>query len=625
MNRRGEEVRLKSFTRRAMVLAGGKSLLLGALAARMYYLQVVEGDRYRLMADKNRINIKLLAPPRGRILDRYGAELAANSPNFQVVIIPEQVDDLEKTLLRLSRLFSLTERDLARLHREIRKRRSYLPTTVADNLSWEEFARVGIHLQKLPGVQLSVGDTRYYPYVGTAAHVVGYVGKVSERDLAEGGGDPLLELPGFRIGKTGIEKAYDKRLRGTAGNSRVEVNAYGREIRELERREGGRGEDIRLTLDIALQEFAMKRLGEESGGAVVMDIYGGEILAMASSPSFDPNVFNRGISSKEWHELISNPRKPLADKAAGGLYPPGSTFKMVVAMAALEAGVVTPETTFFCPGYLRLGKSLFHCWKRGGHGRVNLLEAITQSCDVYFYEIARKVGVDRIAEMANRFGLGKMPEINLPAARAGLIPTRAWKLASIGRRWQQGETLVTGIGQGYVQASPLQLALMTARLANGGRPVAAKLVVERGAEAAELPEPVVSQAVLRPVLEGMIGVTSGRRGTARRAQIKEPQWRMAGKTGTAQVKRITKAERDSRVLKNEERPWEERDHALFVAYAPIEKPRYAVAVVIEHGGSGSGTAAPVARDILRETQRLDPLGRPGRERLVSDDDAWRRG
>ncbi|GLQ06432.1 penicillin-binding protein 2 [Sneathiella chinensis] len=618
MSNRRDKEKSKVFTRRALLLAGGQAGLMSVLAGRLYYLQVIQSDEYTMMANENRMNIRLLAPLRGRILDRFGVEVASNRQNYQVVLIPEQTKSVEETLDRLSGLVPVPEMDRERVLNEVKRKRGFVPIPVMENLTWNEFARINVHSPELPGVQMEVGETRDYPFGEVFAHVVGYVGAVSEKDLQKLEPDPLLELPGFRIGKNGIEKYYDLALRGTAGTSRVEANAYGRVIRELSRQEGTAGDDLVLTIDAELQKFATRRLNNESAAAVVMDIHSGDILSLVSVPGFDPNSFTTGISSREWKTLVSNPKRPLGNKAVAGQYPPGSTFKMVVALAALEAGVISPENTVFCGGYTDLGKHRFHCWKRGGHGKVNLRESIEQSCDIYFYEIAAKVGVDRIAEMAHRFGLGDKLGIDLLGERKGLMPTRDWKLAVHGVPWQKGETYNVGIGQGFVLSTPLQLAVMTARLANGGKAVTPRLVrrdggVDHGvSDAEQAPDMGISKSSLQAVLHGMYDVMHGRLGTGRGAKPKDVDWEMAGKSGTAQVRRISKKERQTGVLKSHEKPWEERDHALFVAYAPYDEPRYAVSVIVEHGGSGSKVAAPLATALLEETMRLDPVRRPGR-------------
>ncbi|MFC4273038.1 penicillin-binding protein 2 [Sneathiella chungangensis] len=610
------------FTRRSLLMAGGQAALMSALAGRLYYLQVIHSDEYSVMADENRMNLQLLPPLRGRIVDRFGVEIASNRHNYRVVLIPEQTKSVTATLDALEQYVPAEAIDRERILKDVKRKRSFVPIPVVDNLSWEQFARINVNAPDLPGIQVDVGSTRDYPYGNLFAHIVGYVGAVSERDLQNQEYDPLLELPEFRIGKSGIEKYYDRTLRGKAGLSRVEANAYGRIIRELNRQEGIPGNDAVLTIDKQLQEFAVRRMGEESAAAVVIDIHTGDVLSMVSVPSFDPNAFASGISSADWKQLVEDPKRPLGNKAIGGQYPPGSTFKMIVALAALESGVINAGHKVFCAGHTQLGSHRFHCWKRGGHGKLDLENAISQSCDIYFYDIARKVGVDKIAEMAHRFGLGEELNIDMLGERDGLIPTKAWKQAVQGVAWQLGETYNTGIGQGYVLATPLQLAVMTARLANGGKKVSPRLVRSINGETLEgavLPRPEpeldnldlgISQKSLQHVLNGMYKVVNGPRGSARAAKIRVEGWEMAGKTGTAQVRRITRKERIEGVRKSDEKPWEERDHALFVGYAPFDDPRYAVSVIVEHGGSGSGAAAPIARDLLQETLRLDPLRRP---------------
>ena len=615
--------RSKLFTRRSLLMAGGQAGLMSLLAGRLYYLQVIQSDEYSMMADENRMNIRLLAPLRGRILDRFGDEIASNRQNYQVVLIREQTKSVEQTLDRLSELVPVPDADRARVLKETRRKRGFVPIPVMENLTWDEFAKINVHSPELPGIHLEVGETRFYPYGELFAHTVGYVGAVSERDLQNLEPDPLLELPGFRIGKNGIEKFYDLSLRGTAGTSRVEANAYGRIIRELDRQEGRAGNDLVLTIDAELQKFAVNRMGTESAAAAVIDIHTGDILSMVSVPSFDPNSFTTGISTKDWRALQSNPKRPLGNKAIAGQYPPGSTFKMVVAMAALEAGVIGPDYKVFCGGSTKLGKHKFHCWKRGGHGKLGLKEAIEQSCDVYFYDIARKVGVDKIAEMANRLGLGHTLDLDLRGEKSGLIPTTDWKRAVRGERWQVGDTYNVGIGQGYVLATPLQLAVMTARLANGGKAVTPRLVRQNSSAKEEgdglnaIPDLGLDKNDLKHVLKGMFDVVNGKRGTGRGSKIEVEGWEMAGKSGTAQVRRISKKERLTGVLKAEERPWRERDHALFVAYAPYDEPRYAVSVIVEHGGSGSKAAAPIARDLLQEALRLDPVRNRNRSKFVT--------
>jgi len=606
---RSDSDRYKSFTRRTAAVAGFKIALLSVLGARMYQLQVVQADRYATLAEENRINLRLLPPPRGRILDRRGRLLAVNRQNYRVLMTVERADAAESALAALARFIFIGDGDRKRVLREIGRKRSFVPVTVRENLDWREVARIEVNAPDLPGVTIDVGRSRFYPSNELAAHVLGYVSAVSEEEL---NGDPLLELPGFKIGKSGVEKVYDELLRGTAGTSQVEVNAIGRIIRELSRQGGEPGRDISLTLDLDLQTFAAERIADESAAVVVMDVQTGDVLAIASTPSFDPNAFNSGLSTADWNALVNNARSPLTNKAIAGQYAPGSTFKMIVALAALENGVASPEQTVFCNGKYEFGDGTFHCWKRWGHGRVDMVDAIAESCDVFFYDLARRVGIDRIAEMAGRFGLGHSLGIDLPGERSGLMPTKAWKQAVQGVAWQSGETLVAGIGQGFVLTTPLQLAVMTARLVNGGRAVVPRIThreasVEESAEFGEAEMSLgVSEASLRLVRRGMDDVVNGPTGTARGVRVEDEALAFGGKTGTAQVRRISERERQTGVRKNEDVPWHVRDHALFVGYAPLAEPRYAIAVVVEHGGGGSAVAAPIARDILLEVQRIDP-------------------
>jgi penicillin-binding protein 2 len=545
-------------------------------------------------------------------MDRSGETLANNRLNYRVVIVREQAGKVDQTLEALGKLIDVTEADVRRVLREVKRKRAFVPVVVRENLSWEDVAKLEINAPDLPGVSIDVGQSRLYPHTEAVGHILGYVGAVSDAELKEGREDPLLDLPDFRIGKNGIEKVHDAVLRGTAGSSQVEVNAVGRVIRELNRDEGQPGRDVELTLDIGLQNYVRERLGEESSAVVVMDVISGELLAMVSAPAFDPNAFAGGINPRDWEELLANPKSPLTNKAIAGQYSPGSTFKMVTALAALEAGVVTPTSLIGCPGHLEFGNRLFHCWKyRGGHGQVNLHDAMKFSCDVYFYETARRVGIDRLAEMARRLGLGVPLGVDLPGERPGLIPTRDWFRIKRGGTWPQGETLNAGIGQGMVLTTPIQLATMTARMANGGFAVVPHLTRRIGGKKPNLPnQPPYPSLGLNPthlkaVLAAMSGVTNEPNGTAFKSRIVEPGLEMGGKTGTAQVRIITMAEREKGVRKNEDLPWRFRDHALFVAYAPVQSPRYAVSVIVEHGGGGSTVAAPIARDVLIETQRRE--------------------
>ncbi|MFN4088162.1 MAG: penicillin-binding protein 2 [Alphaproteobacteria bacterium] len=608
---RRDNKRYRTLTRRTLLLGAAQAGLFGVLASRMYYLQVVEGSRYAALADDNRISPRLVAPTRGLIFDRFGVPLAVNQKTWRVTVTPERSGGLETSLDRLSQLVALSDGDRQRVLKTARRQRAFQPITVVDSLSWEDIATISVNAPDLPGIEVEMVPRRVYPYGEIAGHVVGYVGPAAREDLT---GDPLLTVPEFRIGKAGIERARDVALRGKADIREVEVNAVGRVIRELRRIEGEAGKDLTISLDVELQRFALNRLGEQTGAAVVIDVRTGDILAMASAPSHDPNAFTRGITPEEWRDLSTDERGPLSNKAISGQYAPGSTFKMIVAAAALEAGLVTPGQGVFCGGSMELGDGRFHCWRRGGHGTMNMHDAIVQSCDVYFYEVARRIGIDRIAEMSHRFGIGVRLGLELPNERTGLVPTRAWKRATLDKPWTIGETLIAGIGQGYVLATPLQLAVMTARLVNGGRAVTPRIATAlTGGDGPPSPLPVspappigVSAETLQTIGRAMAAVTMSQRGTAHAARILDRDTAMGGKTGTSQVRRITMAERRTGVRRNEDLERHERDHALFVGYAPLEAPRYAVAVIVEHGGGGSAVAAPIARDLLIETQRRDP-------------------
>ncbi len=608
-----ETRRYRQFRRRTIFLAGGQALLVTALAARLYQLQIIDSARYKVLSDDNRINLRLMAPPRGRILDRFGTPLADNRQDYHLVIVAEQAGDIRATLDALAGLIELDAADRGRVMREMRRKHAFVPVVVRDNLRWDEMAKVEVAVPELPGISVEQGLTRNYPFRETVAHVIGYVAAVSEEELT---GDPLLELPDFRIGKAGIEKTEDVALRGTAGTRQVEINAFGRVVRELARVDGRPGQDIVIGLDMAMQEFVTQRCAsEQSVSSVLLDAASGEVLALVSSPSFDPTAFSEGLSPALWQQLSSDPRHPLSNKAIAGIYPPGSTFKPVVALGALAAGVLTPQTTITCTGQLQLGNAVFHCWRHGGHGTLRLRNAIKKSCDVFFYETARRLGIDRLAAMARRFGYGAPLGIDLPGEKAGLIPTRAWKLATTGTAWQQGETLIAGIGQGSVLATPLQIATMIARLVSGQAVVphfvrAGGLMPAGGDPARpDFPPLGLDPDALALVRDGMNGVVNEPGGTAYAARITEPGLAMGGKSGTSQVRRITQYERDHGLHKIDEIPWKDRDHALFVGFAPVDAPRYVCATVVEHGGGGSAVAAPICRDVLRQVQLRDPARR----------------
>ena len=586
-------------TRRALMLLGVQLGVVGVLGWRMRDLQLTQHERYAMLADENRINLRLIPPARGIITDRAGVPLAVTRQNYRVSMVREQAGDPALVLDRLGEIIPIDAETRARALREIATHSAFVPVTIAEHLTWEDVVRVSANAPALPGVVAEVGLSRFYPLGRDTGHVVGYVGPVSESDLAKiEDPAPVLRIPRFQIGKTGVEQRMEDTLRGEAGTLRIEVSAAGRVMRELGRAEGVAGADITLTLDEGLQRYAMNRMEAESAAAVVIDVTNGDIVALASAPGFDPNSFVFGIGVGEWNALLDDAHRPLAAKAVTGAYPPGSTFKPVVALAALAAGVISPGDRVNCPGFTQLGNRRFHCWKHGGHGSVDLRKSLSQSCDCYYYAAARRVGADGIADMARRLGLGYRPDLPLPAVAAGLMPDRAWKKEARAEAWTVGDSFNYGIGQGFTLASPLQLAVMAARVATGTA-VTPRLVREIGGVPVPggPPEPLgLDPRHLRAVQDGMFAVSN--EGTAFRSRIVDPAMLMAGKTGTSQVRVITAAERARGVTRNAQLPCDRRDHALFIAYAPYDKPRYAIAQIVEHGGGGSAVAAPIARDIL---------------------------
>ena len=593
------------FTRRALIVGGVQIAALGVLAAKLYQVQVVEGDRYATLAESNRISARLLAPPRGRLLDRTGVVVAGNRLNWRALLIAEQTGDVAATLDRFASVVPFADHDRTRVERELRRHRRFIPVILREFLTWEEMARVEVHAPELPGVLVDVGTTREYRFGSSLAHIVGYVAPPAEQDASD---DPVLALPGMRVGRAGMERQHDAKLRGRAGAVQLEVNAHGRVIRELDRHEGIQGQDVTLTIDADLQRAVLGKLGEESASAVVLDIRNGDVLAMASNPSFDPSVFNSGVSQAQWVEWTSNRRAPLINKAVAGIYSPGSTYKCVVALAALDAKVMSPGETVNCPGYLDYGDRRYHCWSKGGHGNVDMRTAIKVSCDVYFFESARRMGIDRLAAMSNRFGIGVDLGSALPGARAGLMPTKAWA-AGRGEAWNIGDTIVCGIGQGRVQTTPLALATMAARIASG-RQVVPRLTAGPAVQAENLG---VSERGLALIRDGMWSVVNEQAGSAPLAKLGPlasttyANAQMAGKTGSVQVRNVTREQRE-KGYKSENLAWEFRPHALFVAYAPHDAPRYAMALVVEHGNAGAQAAAPIAREIMIQTLLRDPGG-----------------
>jgi penicillin-binding protein 2 len=564
-------------------------------------MQVEHADEFRLLAEENRINIRLLPPSRGLVFDRNGIAIADNEQNYRVVMVREDAGDVGEVLARLTEIVDIAPEDLSRAMEEMQRRSPFVPVTIAERLTWEDVAKINLNTPALPGISAEVGQSRVYPWGADLAHVVGYVGPVSDYDLSRiDDQDPLLQIPKFQIGKTGAENKLEHTLRGSAGHRRIEVNAVGRVMRELDRQEGDAGKDVQLTIDNRLQTYAQARLDGESAGVVVIDLEHGDLRAIASAPSFDPNLFVRGISVADWTGLNEDKYRPLAAKAVQGTYPPGSTFKMVTALAAMEDGVVTADETVYCRGYTDVYGIRFHCWKGGGHGNINLHDSLKQSCDCYYYEIAQRVGIDKMAVMARKLGLGYKHDLPLSAVASGLAPDKEWKSSVRGEDWRIGDTVNASIGQGYVLTSPLQLAIMTARIATGHE-ITPRLV--RLIDGVEQPSGRgeslgLNENTLRRIRAAMTDVCNSRRGTAYGARILTEDYKMAGKSGTSQVRRITTEERAAGVTRNADLPWERRDHALFVSYAPLDNPRYAVAVIVEHGGGGSSAAAPIARDVI---------------------------
>lgn len=596
--------KLRLLLKRSLIMFSSNILLLFVLIGRLYYLQVYQGEKYATLSDSNRFSTRLLVPPRGSINDRNGVELASNSQNFQALLIAEQVHgNLDDMLNEITPLLNLQASDIARIKKDIAGHRRFVPVKIKDNLSWNEVAALMLDNHRWPGLIIDQGLVRNYPFGKYTSHPLGYVGSVSEKDLQKSDA-PLLQVPGFKIGKSGFEKTYDQQLRGTEGKFKYEVNAYGRVMREIERTEGIKGDDLDLTIDIRLQQIAYDAFGDEAGAAVVLNVHTGEILAFVSVPGFDPNLFVDGISFKNWNMLMSDEKTPLTDKAISGQYSPGSTFKIAVSLAALDAGAINDKTSFFCSGKMNFGNHFFHCWRHHGHGKQTLVEAIKNSCDIYFYETALKTGIEKIAAMSRKLGLGTIYDLGLENQKSGVIPDRQWKKEKMKETWHQGETVIAGIGQGYVLVTPLQLATMLARIVNGGYAVTPTFI--KPEKTPEFPSLNLRPEHLELVKKGMFEVVNGIGGTAARAKFKQlKNIKIGGKTGTTQVRRISLKERAAGIKKDEDLPWKYRNHAWFMAFAPYDSPRYAVAVIVEHGRSGSGVAAPIASKILEETIRLD--------------------
>ncbi len=647
MNRKAREREFRrAMTRRSLLLGGMQLGIASFLGLRLYQLQVAQNSQYRRLSDRNQFDVKIVAPQRGRVFDRKMRLLAGNAESYQLRVTPLHAKDLPRVLDDLSTIIELKPEEREKVIATAAKSPSFRPIVVRGDLTQRELARLAIRSAYLPGVSFEKLLRRIYPQGALTGHVTGYVSPLTSRELDLN--PALQQLPNLSTGKIGVENAMEGKLRGKPGSERVEVNARGRPIRVLRDFEPAAGQDVRLALDIGVQLEAAEVLRRgrsekvnlslpeaqsaiaanaelkshiaagdnlvlrdpkgnitpaESGAVVVMDVRTGEIVSLVSAPMYDPNIFTEKLLTRDWRRLNNHPRTPLLNRVTTGMYAPGSTFKMVVALAALEAGIINERTSFFCKGNMDLGDATFHCWQKHGHGTVNVSSALEQSCDVFFYEVALKTGIHRIKKMALRLGLGAKTGIDIPGEKPGIIPSHDWKLATHGVVWTPGETVVAGIGQGYVLATPIQLVLMTARIANGEFAVEPSLMAR-----STIPEfaPLdIPESALRIVRKGMKMVTHSGLGTARKYNLSSDFGGMAGKTGTVQVKRITKEQREAGIVKNIDRPWKERDHALFVAYAPVKNPRYAISVVVEHGGSGSSMAAPIAKKILEKMIRSD--------------------
>ena len=596
----------KTISRRMFILSSLKAAIFVAIISRLFYLQISENIKWKTLSDKNRLREWRTVPQRGIIKDHFGKEIAKNTQVFQLHMIPEDVTNLEGLFFRLSKIINFDKRTQNNLIKKLKKRKPWETIIVSDNLTWEEFSRLNLFLHEMQGIKPVVAVARKYLEDGSSSHILGYVSEVSVEDLENSSLLREINVPGLKTGKNGLEKSLNEGMIGQPGLQRFEVNAHGKRIKELKFIQGTPGKNYRTTLDIEVQKYAGELLKEKSGSICIMDIYTGDIVAMVSSPTFDANKFVHGIASKDWQDLINNEKKPLINKSIAGLYPPGSTIKPLVALSALENDVISPNTLRECRGSIELYGHKYHCWKEKGHGVVNLREAIKQSCDIYFYEVARRLGVDRLAITANKFGLGSRVLNILNEERSGLVPTTQWKIKNIGKGWVLGETLLAGIGQGYFQATPLQLCLMSAQLANGGYKIEPKII--HNEQASQLNQDVSgeifaqlyrNQENVKFVLDAQYGATNEPMGTSYRSRHVKSEYIFAGKTGTSQTRTITAEERKLK-LKQKDLPYKRRDHALFTAFAPYKNPQYAISIVIEHGGTGSSAAAPIAKKIIKK-------------------------
>ena len=625
--------KIQTINRRMFIVGAAKIIVFTGIIARLFSLQITENKKYLTLSDKNRLREWRLPPVRGEFLDYFGNIIAGNLKVYQLHVIPEEVEDFRYLMVRLKEILSLNNNEFKKIIQAKNKQKPLETLIISKNLTWEQFTKVNYFLHDLTGAKPVLSVSRNYPFDENYTHILGYVSEASEKDLLNNEIIKKRHVPGLKVGKTGLEKTFENELIGTNGVQRYEVNAYGKRISQLDHSEGLKGKTIKLTIDTEIQKLCSELLKNVAGSISVMDIYTGEILAMQSSPSFDPNLFLFGINQDDWELIRHNPLKPLVNKTLSGLYSPGSTFKPIVALSALENGIIDKNFKVNCKGKIEMYGQTYHCWKKKGHGVVNLKSAMKQSCDTYFYEITRKLGVDRLKETSAKFGLGeKVLNETFSIEKKGLIPDTKWKKNNLGKNWVIGETLITGIGQGYTQTTPLQLCQMTAQLANGGFKIYPKIIVDEKSKTAKDIKFIMSENSknaskenkglkeaskllgfldkkkhehlfkdpknIKLIREAMFASTNEIRGTSYSSRIEDPKYQFAGKTGTSQVKRITKAARELD-LKTPEIPYNERDHALYIAFGPYKNPRYALSVVIEHGGSGSSTAAPIAKKLFK--------------------------
>ncbi len=597
--------KLSSINRRMFITGSLKFLVMIGIISRLFFLQVKENKKYLTLSDKNRIREWKLAPVRGEFQDYFGNVIAGNFEAYQLHIIPEQVEDFRYVIYRVKDLLELSDKEFKKVLKKKNEIKPWETLIVSDNLSWQKFSKINNHLYDLNGVKPVISISRNYPYKENFTHLVGYVSQANENDIETTDIIKKNFVPGLKVGKIGLEKSFEEKLIGSNDIERYEVNAYGRRISQLEFQKGKKGKTLRLTIDTEIQKLTNELLKDQAGSICVMDIYTGAIIAMQSSPSFDPNLFVFGISKDDWQLIRNDPMKPLVNKTLQGNYSPGSTIKPIVALSALENGIINTNFTVQCRGHknpLELYGQTYHCWKKKGHGFMNLRNAMKQSCDTYFYEVARKLGVDKLSETAKKFGLGKEVFGDLfNIEKKGLIPNTQWKKNALGQSWLLGETVITGIGQGYIQTTPIQLCLMTAQIANGGYKIYPHLVVNQMDREKPLDKftPLYENSKnIKIVQDAMYASTNEVRGTSYRSRIDDIKYQFAGKTGTAQVKKITKKDRELD-LKTFEIPYKERDHALYVAFGPYQSPRYALSIIVEHGGNGSTTAAPMAKKLFK--------------------------